>query len=90
MMRNYCPIHWKRRYFTFLRIQNKHTILLALTSNPSAKDFQYSKENDLLLFEKILKLSQEWDNSENLMYVVGATKSESLKSIRSSYLIHFS
>ena len=66
----------------FLEYKNKHTILLALTSNPSAKDFQYSKENDLLLFEKILKLSQEWDNSENLMYVVGATKSESLKSIR--------
>ena len=66
----------------FLEYENKHTILLALTSNPSAKDFQYSKENDLLLFEKILKLSQQWDNSENLMYVVGATKSESLKSIR--------
>ena len=66
----------------FLEYKNNHTILLALTSNPSAKDFQYSKENDLLLFEKILKLSQEWDNSENLMYVVGATKSESLKSIR--------
>ena len=51
----------------FLEYKNKHTILLALTSNPSAKDFQYSKENDLLLFEKILKLSQQWDNSENLM-----------------------
>ena len=76
------PYIGKDAILPFLEYKNKHTILLALTSNPSAKDFQYSKENDLLLFEKILKLSQEWDNSENLMYVVGATKSESLKSIR--------
>ena len=66
----------------FLKYKDKHTILLVLTSNKSAEDFQYTKEENLLLFEKVLKYSKEWVNSENLMYVVGATKSESLKSIR--------
>ena len=76
------PYMGKDAVSPFLEYKNKRTILLVLTSNTSAKDFQYSKENDLLLFEKILKFSQDWDNSKNLMYVVGATKSESLKSIR--------
>ncbi len=66
----------------FLAFEGKHAILLALTSNSGASDFQYTREQDQYLFEKVLKRSLEWDNSERLMYVVGATKAEALSSIR--------
>ena len=66
----------------FLTLEGKHAILLALTSNPGASDFQYTKENNEKLFEKVLRTSLTWSNSERLMYVVGATKVESLNSIR--------
>jgi len=66
----------------FLEFENKHTILLALTSNQGAEDFQYTQENDVPLFEKVLKVSQQWKHAERLMYVVGATKAEALQAIR--------
>ena len=66
----------------FLAFEDKYAILLALTSNDSAADFQYTQEKGLLLFEKVLKTSLSWKNAERLMYVVGATKSESFLSVR--------
>lgn len=66
----------------FLAFEGKHAILLALTSNPGAADFQYTREDGQHLYEKVLKNSIEWKNSERLMYVVGATKAEALISIR--------
>lgn len=66
----------------FLEFENKHTILLALTSNQGAEDFQYTQENDVPLFEKVLKVSRQWKHAERLMYVVGATKAEALQAIR--------
>lgn len=66
----------------FLNFPNKATILLALTSNEGAFDFQTQLINDQALFKKVLKTSQKWKGSENLMYVVGATKAEYLKEIR--------
>ena len=66
----------------FLAFEDKYAILLALTSNDSAADFQYTQEKGQLLFEKVLKTSLSWKNAERLMYVVGATKSESFLSIR--------
>ena len=66
----------------FLSFKGKHAILLTLTSNEGASDFQFTKEKDEFLYQKILKTSLKWNNSERLMYVVGATKAESLKSIR--------
>ncbi|RZT00197.1 orotidine-5'-phosphate decarboxylase [Aquimarina brevivitae] len=67
----------------FLAFEDKVTILLALTSNPGAFDFQMqqSKEGDIL-YQKVIKESLQWNNSENLMYVVGATKAEFLGEIR--------
>jgi orotidine-5'-phosphate decarboxylase len=62
----------------FLEFEGKHAILLALTSNEGAKDFQM--ENGL--YKKVLSTSQTWKNSQNLMYVVGATKAEYFKEIR--------
>ncbi|GAA4315886.1 orotidine-5'-phosphate decarboxylase [Pontixanthobacter gangjinensis] len=66
----------------FLEFTNKHTILLALTSNQGAFDFQTLKTDDKELYKKVIETSREWNNSENLMYVVGATKAEYLAEIR--------
>ena len=66
----------------FLAFEDKYAILLALTSNDSADDFQYTQEKGQLLFEKVIKTSLSWKNAERLMYVVGATKAESFLSIR--------
>lgn len=66
----------------FLEFTNKHTILLALTSNEGAFDFQTLKTDNEELYKKVIKTSRDWKNSENLMYVVGATKAEYLADIR--------
>lgn len=66
----------------FLAFRNKHTILLALTSNEGAFDFQTKKIDGLELYKTVIKTSKTWHNSENLMYVVGATKAEYLSEIR--------
>lgn len=66
----------------FLAFENKHTILLALTSNEGAFDFQTKKVGEDELYKQVLKTSKTWRNSENLMYVVGATKAEYFADIR--------
>lgn len=66
----------------FLAFKNKHTILLALTSNQGAFDFQTQLINSKELYKNVLETSKTWENSENLMYVVGATKAEFLGDIR--------
>ena len=66
----------------FLSFENKHTILLALTSNDGAYDFQTKKIGDRELFKEVLALSAKYQNPERLMYVIGATKAEFLKEIR--------
>lgn len=66
----------------FLAFKNKHTILLALTSNAGAFDFQTKKIDDTELYKHVLETSKSWENSENLMYVVGATKAKYFKQIR--------
>lgn len=73
----------------FLQFENKWVILLALTSNEGAFDFQYTKENDDVLFEKVLKTSQQWANEDNMMYVVGATKADMLEKVRKIIPNHF-
>lgn len=66
----------------FLAFENKHTIMLALTSNEGAFDFQTKKINDKELYKQVLETSKSWQNSENLMYVVGATKASYFAEIR--------
>ncbi|MCK5401439.1 MAG: orotidine-5'-phosphate decarboxylase [Flavobacteriaceae bacterium] len=66
----------------FLAFEGKYTILLALTSNEGAFDFQTQKVNEKELYKHVLETSKTWKNSENLMYVVGATKTEHLAEIR--------
>ena len=62
----------------FLSYENKYAILLAITSNDGASDFQLKNE----LYLKVISESQKWDNSDRIMYVVGATKSDYLLKIR--------
>jgi orotidine-5'-phosphate decarboxylase len=74
----------------FLAYANKWVILLALTSNEGAKDFQFdSFENGEKLFERVLVKSSKWGNDENMMYVVGATRGEAFAAIRKLVPNHF-
>jgi orotidine-5'-phosphate decarboxylase len=66
----------------FLAFENKHTIMLALTSNEGAFDFQTKNVDGKELYKVVIETSKEWKNSENLMYVVGATKAEYFTEIR--------
>jgi orotidine-5'-phosphate decarboxylase len=66
----------------FLAFENKHTIMLALTSNEGAFDFQTLNVDGKELYKQVLETSKTWKNSENLMYVVGATKAEYFTEIR--------
>jgi len=66
----------------FLAFENKHTILLALTSNEGAFDFQTLQVDGKQVYKKVLETSKTWKNAHNLMYVVGATKAEYFTEIR--------
>ena len=66
----------------FLAYKNKWTILLALTSNPGAADFEFQKTGDEYVYEKVLRTSMKWGSPDNLMFVVGATQSDSFTGIR--------
>lgn len=68
----------------FTVYEGKWVILLALTSNKGAFDFQFIKTeyDDCNLFEKVLQKSQQWGTPDNMMYVVGATKANMLTTVR--------
>ena len=74
----------------FLSYPGKFVILLALTSNKGANDFQFieNQEKDKL-FEKVLTTSQKWADAEQMMYVVGATRAEMLTEVRQLVPDHF-
>lgn len=75
----------------FLKYEGKWVILLALTSNKGSKDFQDLdiEGSSSKLYQEVLKTSQEWGSIDNLMYVVGATKAESLQEVRQLVPDHF-
>ena len=75
----------------FLTYLDRWVIVLALTSNKGAADFQYLKNDETgeQLFETVLKKSQTWGTTDNMMYVVGATKAEKLEEIRELVPDHF-
>jgi orotidine-5'-phosphate decarboxylase len=66
----------------FLQFDNKWVILLALTSNEGAKDFQLVEANGKALFETVLEKSAAWGTPDNMMYVVGATRAEDIARVR--------
>ena len=85
------PYMGKDSVSPFHSYKNKFVILLALTSNEGAADFQFfrNESTNQQLFEKVLSQSQQWGTTNNLMYVVGATKAQMLKQIRSIVPEHF-
>jgi len=66
----------------FLEYENKWTIVLGLTSNKGAKDFELQKMGEAYLYEKVLQTVSKWGTPENLMFVVGATQASALENIR--------
>ena len=68
----------------FLTYKDKWIVLLALTSNKGASDFQYHNEDGIKLFERVLSVSHKWGNTDNIMYVVGATRAEMLTPVHST------
>lgn len=73
----------------FLTYEGKWAIILALTSNKGAFDFQFQESNGKALYEHVLETSQKWGNEQNIMYVVGATKAEMLGNVRAIVPNHF-
>ncbi|PQJ32292.1 orotidine-5'-phosphate decarboxylase [Nonlabens arenilitoris] len=66
----------------FLDFEDKFAILLALTSNAGSADFQTKSVDGKPLYQEVLKTASQYQHSERLMYVVGATKAEYLSNIR--------
>ena len=67
----------------FTVYEGKWVILLALTSNKGAFDFQLTEDkNGTPLYQHVLETSKQWGNEDNMMYVVGATKAEMLGDVR--------
>ncbi len=73
----------------FLEFSGKWVVLLALTSNKGAEDFQFFSSEGKKLFEQVLTQSKTWGSEENMMFVVGATKAEMLSTIRKIVPDHF-
>jgi len=74
----------------FLGFPGKWVILLALTSNPGSKDFQFLlQENGKPLYEHVMRRAMEWGSAEEMMFVVGATHPEKFQEIRAIAPDHF-
>lgn len=73
----------------FLEYSGKWAIILGLTSNPGAADFELQPSGNGLLYEQVFQKVSRWGTVENLMFVVGATKSDSFKEIRRLTPEHF-
>ena len=75
----------------FLKYEGKWSIILALTSNKSAADFQLLEDaaNGKKIYEDVITTSAQWGTSDNTMYVVGATKAEMLGDVRQLIPNHF-
>ena len=84
------PYMGKDSVTPFLEFENKWVILLALTSNVGSLDFQLIEDKTgKPLYQSVLEKSQEWGSSENLMYVVGATRGELIGEVRKVAPEHF-
>lgn len=66
----------------FLSYEDKYTILLTLTSNSGANDFQFFGSPNKPLFNRVIEVSKKWENANRLMYVVGANQIDQISKIR--------
>ena len=83
------PYMGKDSVLPFLNFENKWVILLALTSNEGSQDFQNKQIGADQLFEQVIKTSSQWVSTDQMMYVVGATKAEAFENIRHLAPDHF-
>lgn len=85
------PYMGKDSVSPFLQFDGKWAIVLALTSNQGAFDFQFiqNEANQKKLYETVLETSKTWGSEENMMFVVGATKAEMLSQVRKYIPNHF-
>jgi orotidine-5'-phosphate decarboxylase len=84
------PYMGKDSISPYLEYKNKWVILLGLTSNAGAKDFQLEIMNDgNPFYEYVIKTSATWGNRENTMFVIGATREESFQKVRQIIPEHF-
>ncbi|RZJ63552.1 MAG: orotidine-5'-phosphate decarboxylase, partial [Flavobacterium sp.] len=83
------PYMGKDSVAPFLNHPDKWVILLALTSNTGSQDFQVKQSDDQKLYEQVIQTSQNWATSNQMMYVVGATKAEEFQNIRQLAPEHF-
>lgn len=74
----------------FLDFTGKYTIVLGLTSNPGANDFEMQQVNGgNLLYEEVLRKVSSWGTTDSLMFVAGATRPEQFEHIRKWLPGHF-
>ncbi|MBK8683842.1 MAG: orotidine-5'-phosphate decarboxylase [Bacteroidetes bacterium] len=73
----------------FLDVANKWTIVLGLTSNEGAYDFQYLKTEQDELYKQVIRKVSSWGSPDNLMFVIGATKTAQLREVRALIPDHF-
>lgn len=73
----------------FLKWQDKWAIVLGLTSNEGAADFELQPSGDERLYERVLRTSSTWGTPENMMFVVGATRADSFVDVRKIVPDHF-
>jgi orotidine-5'-phosphate decarboxylase len=76
----------------FLEYENKWTIVLGLTSNNGSNDFQkleLKNSNHQYLYQSVLERVANWGTTENLMFVVGATRAEDIDAVRKVVPDHF-
>lgn len=73
----------------FFQYPGKWAIVLGLTSNSGAKDFELQQAGEGLLYEKVLRTVSEWGSTENLMFVIGATQPGEFETIRKIIPGHF-
>lgn len=73
----------------FLKFENKWGIVLGLTSNKGAEDFEMLQTDNQYLYEKVLTKVASWGTPDNLMFVIGATQASQFKNIRKLTPHHF-
>ena len=84
------PYMGKDALAPFMEYENKWMIILALTSNQGAEDFQYfTNDQKVELYKKVITSAKEWGNKDNTMFVIGADKAELLSDIRKLIPEHF-
>lgn len=77
------PYMGKDSITPFLKFKDKWVVLLVLTSNQGAMDFQFIQKNEDKLFQKVIEKANLWGTPDNMMFVAGATQSTMFQEIRS-------